>query len=99
MNKIYKDYFNVLHNFFIPQLKSVEVTRVGAKYVRKYDKPQTPYQRLMNSSELSKYQKEMLKEKFESLNPIQLRKELNDQMKRFKRFVDGRSDFKYKFSA
>lgn len=99
MNSIYKNYFNLLQNFFIPQLKSVEITRVGAKYVRKYDKPQTPYQRLMNSSDLSVYQKEVLKEKFESLNPIQLRRDLNDQMKRFKRFVDGKSDFKYKFSA
>jgi hypothetical protein len=53
----------------------------------------------MNSSDLSVYQKEVLKEKFESLNPIQLRRDLNDQMKRFKRFVDGKSDFKYKFSA
>jgi hypothetical protein len=99
MNGIYKNYFNLLYNFFIPQLKSIEITRVGAKYVRKYDKPKTPYQRLVNSTELSVYQKEMLREKFESLNPIQLRRDLNDQMKRFKRFVDGRSDFKYKFSA
>lgn len=99
MNDIYKNYFNLLSNFFIPQLKTTEVSRVGAKYVRKYDKAKTPYERLMSSNDLSIYQKEQLREKFESLNPIQLRRDLNDQMKRFKRFVDGKSDFRYKYSA
>ena len=49
MNDIYKNHSNLPYNFFVPQLKSVEVTRVGAKYKRKYDKPKTPYQRLLES--------------------------------------------------
>ena len=99
MNEIYSEYFNVLHNFFIPQLKSVKVTRVGAKYKRQYDKPRTPYQRLLESNELSSYQKQRLIDKYKSLNPIRLKKELNDQMKRFRRILSGKSEFKYKFSA
>lgn len=99
MNQIYANVFNILHNFYIPQLKSIEVTREGSKYKRKYDTPKTPYQRLMNSENLSKYQKQRLKEKFDTLNPIQLKKDLNDLMKRFKRFYEGKSDFRYKFSA
>lgn len=99
MNDIYTNYFNVLHNFFIPQLKSVQVIRVGAKYKRKYDSPKTPYHRLMESSELSIYQKEKLKGKYESLNPIKLKKELNEQMKRFRRILDGKSDYRYKLAS
>lgn len=53
----------------------------------------------MESKELSLYQKIQLKEKYESLNPVELRKNLNDQLKRFERIIEGRSDFKYKFAA
>lgn len=99
MNEIYKDYFNLLHNFFIPQLKCIEVTRVGAKYKRKYDEPKTPFERLLKSSDLSSYQKQELIKKYQNLNPIKLRKELNDSIKWFNRVLTGKSDFKYKFSA
>lgn len=57
MNENYTDYLNPLLNFFTPQLKLVEKKRIGSKYVRKYDKPKTPYQRLLESSELFVKQK------------------------------------------
>ena len=82
MNSIYSSYFNIFQNFFVPQLKAIKVTRVGAKYKRKYDKAGTPYQRLIDSGKLSNYQTQQLTEKYDSLNPIQLKKDLNDMMKR-----------------
>lgn len=99
MNRIYKDYFNLLWNFFIPQHKCVSVERVGSKYRRTYDDPKTPYQRLLDSDCLNLYQKQKLTDKYESLNPVELRKELNNQLKWFERVYSGKSDFKYKFSA
>ncbi len=53
----------------------------------------------MESEHLSLYQKQELRTGFESLNPITLRKELNDSMKWFERVFEGKSDFKYKLSA
>lgn len=88
MNVIYKDYFNMLHNFFTPQLKMIEKTRIGSKYIRKYDKPKTPYQRLMESTHLSIFEKERLKRVYKKLNPIQLKKELNRMMGYFNRKND-----------
>jgi hypothetical protein len=99
MNEIYKNHFYILANFFFPQQKCIKVERVGSKYRRTYDSPKTPYQRLMESRELSLYQKVQLKEKYKSLNPIEHRKELDDQLKRFERIIEGKSDFKYKFDA
>lgn len=99
MNEIYKDYFNIMWNFFIPQQKCIKVERVGSRYRRYFDTPKTPFQRLIESSELSVFQKEKLKEKYKSLNPIELRKELNEQLSRFKRILENKSDFKYKFVA
>ena len=99
MNEIYKFHFNMLSNYFIPQLKATEVTRIGAKYKRKYDCPKTPFQRLLESDSLTKYQKQNLLDQYNKLNPIELRKELNNQLKRFKRLVEGKSNYRYKFAA
>lgn len=84
MNEIYTHYYNVLSNFFVPQLKLVQKTRIGAKYTRKYDSPMTPYQRLMQSPALTMGQKEDLKRKYESLNPFNLKQECQRAMRRFK---------------
>ena len=99
MNEIYRDYFNVLYNYFIPQHKCIKVERVGSKYRRTYGKPMTPYQRLLESNTLSMYEKEKIVETYKLLNPIELRKELNFQLKRFKRIFKGKSDFKYSFAS
>jgi hypothetical protein len=99
MNDIYKNYFNILYNYFIPQHKCIKVERVGAKYKRTFDKPKTPYQRLIDSGTLTIYEKEKLAKTFNSLNPIELRKDLSFQLKRFKRIFEGKSDYRYSFAS
>jgi hypothetical protein len=99
INHIYKNYLNILYNYFIPQHKCLKVERVGAKYRRTFDKPKTPYQRLLDSGTLSMYEKEKMIEKYNSLNPIELRKELNFQLRSFKRIFEGKSEFKYSFAS
>ena len=88
MDDIYKNYFNILHNFFIPQQKLIEKTRVGSKYIKKYDMPKTPYQRLLDSKDVSNYEKKELEKRYECLNPIKLTHDLNIKMKLFKRQVE-----------
>jgi hypothetical protein len=87
MNEIYENYWNPLQNFFTPSMKLISKERVGARYVKKYDKPQTPYRRLMKSSALSKEKKAQLKQKFESLNPIHLSQRLEEKRKAFFKMV------------
>lgn len=93
MNRIYKNYFNILQNFFIPQIKTKELTRVGSTYKRKCDEAKTPYQRLMESKDLSIYKKNELKRKFETLNPIILRRELNALMAKFNQEIKELDEF------
>jgi hypothetical protein len=93
MNRIYKNYFNILQNFFIPQIKTKELTRVGSTYKRKCDEAKTPYQRLMESNDLSIYKKNELKKKFEILNPITLRRELNALMAKFNQEIKELDEF------
>ena len=49
MNEIY-EVQNLMQNFFIPQYKLKSKVRVESKIKKKYDKPKTPYQRLLESN-------------------------------------------------
>ncbi len=59
--------------------------RIGGKIHRKYDVAKTPYQRIMESEEISENKKQELKELHQSLNPAEL-----------KRTNDGKLDMLYK---
>lgn len=59
-------------NFFLPSFKLQSKIRKGARLSRKYDKPQTPYQRLLASDRITDQQKEKLRRTFAELDPIWL---------------------------
>jgi len=70
-----------LHNYFCPTLKLQSKTRVGSRTVRKYGPAQTPCERLLASPHLSEEQKAQLRARRAELNPIQLKSELERQLK------------------
>jgi hypothetical protein len=76
INGLYRlwEYFN---NFFSPTLKLVEKTKVGSRYLKTYDSPQTPYQRLMASSAVNEGRKTILTEQFCKLNPFALKRQID----------------------
>lgn len=98
MNEIYTEYQNLLYNFFVPQLKMVSKYREGAKYRRKYDKPKTPYQRLLESKHLTKGQKEALKRQYNLINPISLKREMSRKISQFRK-LKQRLDGEYYYFA
>jgi hypothetical protein len=73
MDEIYTNYWNPLQNFFLPNFKLKEKVRIGAKIKKTYDKPMTPYDRLMKSDHLSDTQKRALAERKRELNPFTLK--------------------------
>jgi len=80
INELYRTW-GLLHNFFCPNLKLLSKTRKGAKTIRKYSPPQTPYQRLLESKHLSQEQKQKLQSRFQQLNPLQLKREIEQKLK------------------
>lgn len=86
MNVIYKLYLNNLYNFFVPQFKLIEKVRIGSKIVKKYDKPKTPYQRLLECEFLTMGQKEELRRKYKTLNPVKLREIIKRQTTKLNQF-------------
>lgn len=64
-------------SFYQPVMKCIEKKRVGSKYVRKYDEPKTPYQRVLLNKDIPQTVKDKLTEIKESLNPLQPKKEVD----------------------
>ena len=65
-------------NFFQPLQKTVTKERQGARVTRRYDRAQTPYQRVLALSDdlVSPDQKAALQAQYETLNPAELRRTL-----------------------
>lgn len=88
MNDLYQNEFSLLHNYFYPAMKLQEKMRMESKIKKQYDQPQTPYQRLMNSSALNILQKEKLRQTFESLDPFNLQQRIQRKLKNIFKLVD-----------
>ena len=61
-------------NFFQPALKLKAKERVGGKIHRKYEPAATPYQRLLDSRQLSAMAEKGLRRQYEQLNVVELRR-------------------------
>jgi hypothetical protein len=77
LNEIYKR-ADLLDNFFIANFKlKARIKNENGKTVKKvYEKPEAPYQRLLESEQLEEEQKEKLREIYKSLNMVKLREEI-----------------------
>ncbi len=75
LNHIY-ELARLSKNFLQPVIKLESKTRVGGKIHRVYDEPRTPYQRLIESRQLSRKAAAELRAIYESLNPAELHREL-----------------------
>ncbi len=80
LNDLYTSEWRFYHNFFQPSVKLIEKKRVASKTIRKYDKPKTPYQRILESKYVPASKKQVLKEQFEGLNPFKLRKAMEKKL-------------------
>jgi len=83
MNEIYRVYWNPLWNYFTPVMKLKSKQRIGSKIVKKWDKPKTPCQRLLESEHVPERTKKQLKKILKTKNPFFLKKELDKKLKLF----------------
>ena len=63
-------------NFFQPSFKLKEKRREGAKVIKRYHLPATPYERALAHPQLSKAIKRRLRETYRSLDPVALLAEI-----------------------
>lgn len=82
MNRVYANW-NRLRNHFHPTFKLKSKQKHGSRYFRRYEIPRTPYQRLLDSSELPPLAKHQLQERHQTLNPFALKKHVEQDLKIF----------------
>ena len=83
--------FTVYKNFFQPTMKLAEKVRTGGKIHRKYDEPKTPYQRLIESGQISATARKRLTAEYESLNVAQLRRQIEELQNRLFQQLDNKN--------
>ncbi len=59
-------------NFLFPSMKLKEKTRIGSRVYRRHDIPKTPYQRALDSAQLTKGKKAALRRQLQTINPVTL---------------------------
>jgi hypothetical protein len=82
MNELYTSEWRLFLNFFCPSVKLIEKKRIASKTVKRYDKPKAPYLRVLESPDISEQTKQSLRELQKNLNPFELRKALEEKLKR-----------------
>jgi hypothetical protein len=80
LNELYQSGWRFYLNFFIPSFKLIEKKRDGSKIVKKFSSPQTPYQRLLASEQISPTKKKKLTKTFSSLDPFVLEKRMKNKI-------------------
>lgn len=81
IDALYTEAWNPYKNFFSPTFRLKEKKQVGGKYIKRYEKPKTPCQRLMESAHITKEVKAELKRQYESLDPFELKQDIERRLK------------------
>ncbi len=91
MNDLYTSEWRLYHNFFSPSVKLIAKKRVASKVIKRYDKPKTPYQRVLESKYVAASVKRILKEQMKGLNPFRLRHSIERKLKRIFRLNSNKN--------
>ncbi len=76
LNELYSQ-LRLYSNFFLPTMKLQAKERIGSRVKKRYDKAQTPYQRVLAAPQASKSDQERLKAKYATLNPAALKRKID----------------------
>jgi len=77
-------------NYFRPVRKLIAKERRGARTLKRYDQPRTPYRRLLASGALDEARQEALAKQFTALNPADLQRRIESTLRRLWSLADYR---------
>jgi hypothetical protein len=83
MNDLYRREWSQFQNHFRPSLKLQSRDKRGSRTIRRYEKPQTPYARLLASPSISLKIKTRLRTEHAQLNPFTLKKSIEEKLRLF----------------
>lgn len=96
MNDLYKNEWNWYQNHFCPNMKIKEKVRLGSRYKKIYHEPKTALTRVLESPEVSDYNKESLKNLHKSLNPFKLKTAIERKLKLIFKHVSVTSNVRHR---
>ncbi len=82
MNDLYKNELRLFMNLFLPSQKLLRKERIGSRVRRIYDKPKTPFERVLESKEGDPIKIAGLKNLLNTLNPFQLAQTIEEKLDR-----------------
>lgn len=91
LSSLYRNELRLYKNFFQPVIKLISKERIGGRIHRRYDQPRTPYQRVIESKETPERTKAELRAVYESLNPAQLKRTIDDKLDMLYRAYQGKN--------
>ena len=80
LNDLYRTDLRLFKNFFQPVMRLTSKERVKGHIKRIYDKPKTPYQRIMESPLIPSETKEELQKIYVSQNPAELKRNIDKKL-------------------
>lgn len=81
MNDLYSNEWSLYQNHFCPTMKLLSKQRIGARYIKKYGKAQTPYERVIKCQLVKDETKQKLEKLHQSLNPFVLKQTIEIKLK------------------
>src|SRR5712692_1722237 len=87
INGLYGREWRLMMNLFQPSVKLVRKVRVGSRLTRKYDKPQTPLDRMLACAEGDAEKLKNLKRLRETLNPFELARGIDRKLEKIDRLA------------
>ena len=79
---LYRGDLRLFENFFLPSVKLLRKERVGARFRRRYDAPQTPLDRVLACAEISEAVAAPLRRQRARLDPFALARSIEQQLER-----------------
>jgi hypothetical protein len=89
MNALYRNELRLLLNYFQPSVKLVERNRIGSRERRKYDRPRTPFERLIELGALSPEQIAAMQAERDRLDPFALSAAIESKVAAILRIPSG----------
>lgn len=81
INSLYANEWSLYQNHFCPTFKLLKKVKIGSKYKKTYEHPQTPFQRLIDSPHIAPDKKNQLRTCHNSLNPFILKSKIESKLK------------------
>jgi hypothetical protein len=91
LNGLYR-HLSLYLNYFHPVMKLKTKERIGSRVKKVYEAARTPYQRILESSEVPEKNKEKLKQTYAQLNPAELRRKIQKLQRRLLKIATTKNE-------